>query len=145
MIDYAKFKNEVERINNRNKQQFEKVPVSDRLLFISHCIVKDQMKKIRTLAERLGYKFYKVGGGSIVLKKIREEQPGAVVGVACYREIEMAVKEIDIPLQAVMLESDGCRETTVNLKEVENILLSGVGVKPGGKKRHRKKTEDSKP
>ena len=121
-MNLAELKKKVARINKRYKKTFDKVPVSERILFISHCIVKQQREQIEKIAHKLGYKYYKVGGGSIVIKKIEQEKPGAVVGIACFRELEMAVKEIKIPLQAILLDSDGCKNTTVDLTAVEKIL-----------------------
>ena len=120
--EYTKFKKKIERVNKRYRGKFEKVPVSERMLFISHCIVRDQREKIEELAKKIGYKFYKVGGGSIVIKKIKAEKPKAVVGIACFRELEMAFKEIKLPLQAILLENDGCKDTTVDIEEVKRIL-----------------------
>lgn len=122
VMNLAELKTKVARVNKRHKKAFDKVPVSERILFISHCIIKQQREQIERLAGKLGYKFYKVGGGSIVLKKIEQEKPDAVVGIACFRELEMAVKEIKMPLQAILLETDGCKDTTVDLAAVEKIL-----------------------
>ena len=122
-MEYEKLKKKVDRINKRHRKAFEKVPVAERLLFISHCITKEQRDKIEEIAKQRGYRYYVVGGGSIVLKKIEQDKPGAVLGIACLRELELAIKEIKkIPLQAVLLKTDGCKDTTVDLDYVDEVL-----------------------
>ena len=112
-------------INQDHLKGFQIIPFDKRILFISHCIRAEQKDEIKKFAEALGYKVHVVGGGSIVLKIIEKESPQAVIGIACYPELEMAVEKLKtnkVPLQIVPLETDGCKDTTVNMDEVKRIL-----------------------
>ncbi len=112
-------------INEEHLKAFQSIPFDQRILFVSHCIRQEQKEEIINLAESLGYKVHVVGGGSIVLKIIARENPQAVIGIACYPELEMAVEKLktnNVPLQIVPLETDGCKDTTVNMDEVKRVL-----------------------
>ncbi|MCX6778140.1 MAG: DUF116 domain-containing protein, partial [Candidatus Micrarchaeota archaeon] len=131
----------VEVINNLHKPGFEKIPRCERLVFIPHCLRNVQKCKakqgpygpqcakcggcvigeIAKECEKRGMQYYIVGGGSIVQKIIEEKKPRAVLGIACYNELKMAIEktgEKKISVQAVLLSKDGCVNTEVNMKEV---------------------------
>jgi len=111
--------------NSKDLDDFAGVPFEKRILFLSHCILKEQKEEIKIFAENLGYKVHVVGGGSIVHKLIKRENPEAVVGVACYPELEMAVEKIagkNLPFQIIRLDTDGCKDTIVNVENVKRIL-----------------------
>lgn len=109
-------------INQRERQRFITVPYSERTLFISHCIRAEIKQELKQYAERLGYRAHEVGGGSIVHKLIIKENPKAVVGVACEPELRMAVEKLNIPLHVVLLDTDGCKDTTVNIEEAKRVI-----------------------
>ncbi len=108
--------------NRQEGGRFFSIPFKERTLFLSHCLRAEQKAEIQKFAENLGYNVHIVGGGSIVLKLIKKEMPRAVVGIACYPELKMAVGELDLPLQVIELETDGCKDTTVNVAEAKRIL-----------------------
>ena len=131
--------------NNIYRELFFKVPKSERVLFIPHCMrdVKNcvatidedgyhckkcgrcAIAKITAEAERNGIKWYMCGGGSQVVNIIQREKPKAIIGIACYNEIQMALEKIrtaNIPIQAVMLKKSGCVGTEVDLDEVFAVL-----------------------
>jgi len=112
----------VRSINDREKERFAKVPYKNRMLFLSHCIIPEQKDELHRFAEGLGYKVHVVGGGSIVHKIIMEEKPEAVVGIACEPELTMAVEKLDLPLHVVLLDIDGCKDTTVNVEEAKRVI-----------------------
>lgn len=120
--EFENQKKKIEEINSAQKETFEAVPISERILFSSHCIRKDIAEQIESLAKELGYRYVKAGGGSIVRKKIEQENPKAVIGVACFREIEAIIGELKIPYQAVMLDQDGCKDTVVDIRELTKVM-----------------------
>ena len=79
---------------------------------------------IKEKGERLGYNVFIVPGGSLVYNIIKELRPKAVLGVACMKELLMAVEDLKIPTQAVLLRKDGCVDTDVSLKDVFSVLDS---------------------
>jgi hypothetical protein len=78
--------------------------------------------KIKTKAESLGYRVFIVPGGSMVLDIVKKYKPKAVLGVACMKEIVMALDNLSISLQSVELLRDGCVNTDVKISDVFGIL-----------------------
>jgi hypothetical protein len=131
--------------NELNRKAFAKVPVSERALFISHCLRHSKLCKaemtemgyickrcgscvicqILEEAERLGYKAYIVPGGSMVFDIVKKTQPKACFGVACYPELEEAIGKcarMGIPTRAVPLTKAGCIDTKVDVERVLKAL-----------------------
>lgn len=136
---YIKIKNEL------NLPRVKEVPKNRRALFLSHCLRNSkkcraemngigyecrhcgncQISEIKKRAETLGYSVFVVPGGSMVFKIITEKKPGAVLGVACYIELEQAMEgagRINLPNMGVALLRDGCKDTAVDVKKVISML-----------------------
>lgn len=77
---------------------------------------------IKEKAESLGYRVFIAPGGSMVGKIVKKYKPGAVIGIACIKEISMAFDELSLPGCAVQLSRDGCVDTDVDLRRVFEIL-----------------------
>jgi uncharacterized protein len=132
--------------NKLNEFRFRKVPYSERILFLPHCLKNSekckapigkyglecldcgqcQITELRKMALDLGYKgVYVAPGGSLVYKIMVEQRPKAVVGVGCAAEVDMGMdkaSENNIPVQGVILLRDGCKDTRANLEEVKEKL-----------------------
>ena len=77
------------------------------------------------MAEEKGMKVFIVPGGSMVFKILEKEMPDAVLGIACHKELIIALekgKEINLPGQCVPLLRDGCKDTIVDMKKVKDII-----------------------
>lgn len=146
MIHYT----HVEIRNYLHQSKFERVPAKERVLFLPHCLRhaekcqarqgenglecahcgRCQIDRIIKLAKGKGYEeVYVVPGGSLVLKIIERKRPKAILGVACYNEISMAMDKLKgsrIPAIGVLLLRDGCRDTLANLTEIEEKLDLGL-------------------
>lgn len=86
--------------------------------------------KLKDEAEELGYKVFVVPGGSLIKKIAEEEDPEAVLGVACFEEVEVGINVIEkrgVPVQAVLLDKAGCVNTEVNEKRVMDKIRLGTG------------------
>ncbi len=131
--------------NHLNQKEFAAVPTNQRAVFISHClrniaVCKAEMgedgyvckrcggcdiDKIVGEAERLGYMFFIVPGGSMVFKLAEKYKPKACFGVACYFELEEAISKLTragIPIRAVPLSKTGCVNTKVDVERVIKAL-----------------------
>ncbi|RMF91144.1 MAG: DUF116 domain-containing protein [Methanobacteriota archaeon] len=89
------------------------------------CVVKD----LKGEAERLGYRFYTVPGGRFVERIVKRVRPKAALGVACYKDLNMAMHELSrsrFAVQGVPLVRDGCVGTEVNLREVFERMRLGI-------------------
>jgi len=135
----------VQMQNNMFKDAFKKVQKSDRVVFIPHCLrdVKNckapidedgyhctkcgrcVIGRIVEECEKRGMKWYMCGGGTQVINIINRTKPKAIIGIACYNEIMLALEKLKgsgVPLQAVMLRKSGCVNTEVDLNEVIEIF-----------------------
>ncbi len=89
------------------------------------CIVKD----INEEGARLGYKVFVVPGGRFVQRIVKKMHPKAALGVACYKDLNLAMHEIakaNIMVQGVPLSRDGCMNTVVDLKELIKRMQLGI-------------------
>lgn len=139
----------IEVRNHLNREEFAKIPPKDRILVVpqclrdikcaarldssigvackecGRCIISDLKKE----AEKLGYRFYIVPGGSFVQRIVKAVKPKAALGVACFRDLNVAMHEIsraECIVQGVPLIKEGCVETQVDLKELLRIMRLGI-------------------
>ena len=142
LVQYA----HVELRNVAFESDFKKIPFDERALFLPHCSRNVKVCKATSdddglhckqcggcdvdkavkIAKKLGYKqIYMVPGGSMVKKILEKYKPKAAVGVSCFHEAVMAfelTKQVNIIPQAVLLLKDGCKDTQINLKLLEEKL-----------------------
>jgi len=134
----------IELKNDFHKEMFRKISPRYKMVFLPQCLRKSDCKarltklgyqcngcgnhkickayKIKNKAESLGYKVFIIPGGSMVLKIVKRFKPRAILGVACMKEIVMAMENLSLPGQAVELLKDGCVNTDVRLTEVFRAL-----------------------
>lgn len=137
----------IELRNKLNEFKFRKVPFKKRIIFLPQCLRNSKVckaelteegwqckecggciiPKINSMAKEIGYKkLFIVPGGSMVFNLINKYKPEAVVGVACFPELNLAVSRLKgeghLAAQAVMLLKDGCKDTAVNFDEVKEKL-----------------------
>ena len=101
-----------------------------KLLFLPHCLNNALSENISEEARKRGYEVYIVPGGSKVkniIGKYGNECIDKIVGVACDDEIDLAskfLKESGLSGKtfSIRLETDGCKNTSVDLEEVLKIL-----------------------
>ncbi|MDI3474808.1 MAG: uncharacterized protein PWQ79_1260 [Thermococcaceae archaeon] len=144
----------VEIKNKAYREDFSKVPVEKRAVFIPQCLRnvrecpanfgeygwecvkcgKCPIGGIIEHGERLGYRqFYVVPGGSLVKKILKAKAPKgeikAAVGIACWPELAEAAEKLSIlkiPIQGVPLLRAGCINTLVDVERVREVLELGL-------------------
>ena len=135
----------IEVQNNLHREFFRKIPRGERVVFIPHCLrdaknciapIDDDgyhcqkcgrcvIAKITTECEKRGMKWYMCGGGSQVQNLIVKHRPKAIIGIACFNEIQMALEKLKManaPIQAVLLRKSGCVNTEVVLDDIVEVL-----------------------
>ncbi len=135
----------IEAMNVLKRSKYAHVPIEKRVLLIPHCLrdpkrciasIDDEgyhckkcgacvIANITRSAEEKGLKWYMVGGGSHAIRIIKNAQPWAVLGIACFDEAMMAIEKISeygIPIQTVLLSKDGCVNTEVDFDAVQAKL-----------------------
>lgn len=137
---------DIEVRNIIDREAVKKTSKEDRIVFLPHCLRSSKdceaeygeegleckncgscvIPEIIEKAEELGYKeVYVVPGGSLVYKILGKENPEAVIGVACYEELDQAIKKASkesIPSQGILLTETGCIDTKTNKYEVISKL-----------------------
>lgn len=137
------------KIRNKVYQKhFSEIPFEDRALFLPQCIRHKKCPaklsyegiqciecglcpaaEIKKEAEKLGYQFYIVPGGSFLKRLIKEKKPKAIIGVGCNMEIKEGTaltSALGIPTQGVPLLKDGCVETTANWDDLKETMRLGT-------------------
>ncbi|MFX1466309.1 MAG: DUF116 domain-containing protein [Promethearchaeota archaeon] len=93
-----------------------------------HCVDCGRcgISRIKQLADELGYaKVFIIRGGSIIEEIFEKFNPKAVIGVACNKEIflgNLVCEKHGVVTQSVFLTREGCYNTDVNFKHVENCV-----------------------
>lgn len=142
-----------ELLNELNRQKFSDVPVEARIVLLPQCLrnsekcqakitplgfkcvncdAKCSVYRISKKAEEMGYKgVYVSPGGSMAISIIEKTRPKALIAVACSRELADAVsiakeKGLDqvVPFQLLPLLTEGCIDTTLDEKRLEQIIQS---------------------
>jgi hypothetical protein len=140
--------------NAENLPRFRAVPYSRRLVFVPQCLrstpdcrAEDRnhehlcaecgLCKIATIVRRareLGYLGVRIlKGGSALPRVLAEENPGAVLGVACCMEGFMGVAACErsgVPAVCVPLLKAGCSNTDVDLDAVLKAMEESEGGRP---------------
>lgn len=137
----------VEIKNDFYREAFRKISPTKKIVFLPQCLRNPNCKakitklgygctgcgnrnkcKVYTIkdkAEYIGYKVFITPGGSMVVNIIKKFKPGAILGIACMKEIVMAMENIPMPGQAIRLTKDGCVNTDVKMSDVMGILTLG--------------------
>jgi len=139
----------IEVRNNLNREEFSQVSPGDRIVVMPQCVRHPKcparldsmtgiackgcgmcvVKDLKEEAERLGYSFYLVPGGSFVKRIVKAVRPRAAIGIACHQDLNMGMHEIsraECKVMGVPLLKDGCVNTEVDVYEVYNKLRLGI-------------------
>ncbi len=136
--------------NTLSSRAFSMVRAEDRILVVPQCLRHPKcparldssrgilckecglciIKSLKGEAEKMGYRFYAVPGGRFVERIVRTVRPRAALGVACYKDLNVAMHELSrskFIVQGVPLVRDGCVGTEVNLRELLDRMRLGIG------------------
>lgn len=139
---------EVQNANNLQREKFEKV--ENKALLIPHCVRQHMdrkcmadfnpevpsyscngcndeclVNKVVKLGKERGYDVFVIPGGSCAEKILKDNNYGAVVGIACGSELKLALgllKKLNITGQGIMLTKNGCANTKLNLENLKQVL-----------------------
>ena len=135
----------VETKNRSLKKNFACTPYKERILLLPQCLRAKHcpaelgkygyecqecgrclIKTIKQISKELGYKgTFILPGGSLAQKILLELKPKASLGVACSKELVLGsflCEKMGVIGQGVGLLRDGCINTLVNLRTLNNAL-----------------------
>ena len=131
--------------NTSSREKFAATPYSERILLLPQCLRsrecpaelgeygyecqecgKCNLKEVIHMAKTLGYKdVFILPGGSMATKILAKVKPKACLGVACLKELVLgsfACEKFGIVAQGIALIRDGCVDTLVNWKSLNDAL-----------------------
>jgi len=135
----------VEVRNKLNEKKFNQISNFKKILVLPHCLRhpnceatldetglncnccgKCSVGVIKPKAESIGYKVFIIPGSTFIKKIIKDNEFEAVMGVACYEDLNLAMMKLSgLNPQGVLLSRTGCFKTKVDVKTV----LEKIGYK----------------
>ena len=134
--------------NHMNKSVFEKIPVSERAVFLPQCLRSSRcpahltpeglkcrscgqctIGETHLLLERMGYRIFVVPGSSFIKRMVRKYKPKAIIGVGCLSEVKEGIDMADkmgLSVMGVVTAKEGCVETLVNWADVYEVATLGI-------------------
>ncbi len=128
----------VEVRNKVNEKSFNQIENKDKLLILPHCLRSPKCEAkldstglhctdcsrcvigvLKNKAEYRGYKVFIIPGSTFLKKIVKENKFKAVLGVACYQDLNLAMMKLSkFHCQGVPLLKDGCVCTKVDTRTV---------------------------
>ncbi|MDR2545217.1 MAG: DUF116 domain-containing protein [Methanobrevibacter sp.] len=128
----------VEIRNQINENNFKDIDNKKKILVFPHCLRdpnceatlnetglvcsscgKCAIGVIKPKAEKIGYKVFIVPGSTFVNKIVEENDFDAVLGIACYEDLNKSMMKLsNFNPQGVLLSRSGCFKTAVDVKTV---------------------------
>jgi hypothetical protein len=134
----------VEVRNKVNEKSFKQIDNKDKILILPHCLRNPKCEAkldatglhctdcdrcvigvLKNKAEDKGYNVFIIPGSTFLKKIVQENDFKAVLGVACYQDLNLAMMKLsNFHCQGVPLLKDGCVCTKVDIREV----LDKIGI-----------------
>lgn len=134
--------------NAMNTAEFERIPVSERAVFMPQCLRSSKcpahltpeglkcrncgqctVGEARTILEKMGYRIFIVPGSSFIKRMVKKYRPKAIIGVGCLSEVKEGIDMADkmgLVAMGVVTMKEGCVETLVNWADVYEVAVLGV-------------------
>lgn len=134
--------------NSMNSVDFERVPVTERAIFMPQCLRSSrcpahltpeglkcrncgqcEVGSARVILERLGYRIFIVPGSSFIKRMVKKYRPRAILGIGCLSEVKEGIEMADkmgLVVMGVVTLKEGCVETLVSWPDVYEVATLGV-------------------
>ncbi len=126
-ISRDRVRNSFALVNNRVVYAVKKKFKSLRLLaLLPRCLDRETRMKVMEITKKYGVKSFTATGGSSALKMVKKENPDAIIGVACERDLAagMADAPHNIPTIAIANQrpEGPCKNTKIDVDEFERAI-----------------------
>jgi len=137
--------------NSMNIAEFERIPVSERAVFMPQCLRSSKcpanltpeglkcrncgqctVGDARIMLEKMGYRVFIVPGSSFIKRMVKKYRPKAIIGVGCLSEVKEGIDmadKIGLVSMGVVTLKEGCVETLVNWGDIYEVAILGVDPK----------------
>jgi hypothetical protein len=137
--------------NAMNTAEFERIPVSERAVFMPQCLRSSKcpahltpeglkcrncgqctVGEARSLLEKMGYTIFIVPGSSFIKRMVKKYHPKAIIGIGCLSEVKEGIDMADkmgLVAMGVVTMKEGCVETLVNWADIYEVAILGVDPK----------------
>ncbi len=137
--------------NAMNTAEFERIPVSERAVFLPQCLRSSKcpahltpeglkcrncgqctVGEARIILEKMGYRIFIVPGSSFIKRMVKKYRPKAIIGVGCLSEVKEGIDMADkmgLVAMGVVTMKEGCVETLVNWADIYEVAILGVDPK----------------
>jgi len=137
--------------NTMNTAEFERIPVSERAVFLPQCLRSSKcpahltpeglkcrncgqctVGEARIILEKMGYRIFIVPGSSFIKRMVKKYRPKAIIGVGCLSEVKEGIDMADkmgLVAMGVVTMKEGCVETLVNWADIYEVAILGVDPK----------------
>ena len=134
--------------NTMNTAAFERIPVSERAIFLPQCLRSSRcpahltpeglkcrscgqctIGEVRFNLEKMGYRMFIVPGSSFIKRMVKKYHPKAIIGVGCLSEVKEGIDMADkmgLVVMGVVTLKEGCVETLVNWADVFEVAALGI-------------------
>jgi hypothetical protein len=134
--------------NAMNTSAFERIPVSERAIFMPQCLRSSKcpahltpeglkcrscgqctIGQVRLMLEKMGYRIFIVPGSSFIKRMVKKYHPKAIIGVGCLSEVKEGIDMADkmgLVVMGVVTLKEGCVETLVNWADVFEVVALGI-------------------
>lgn len=103
-----------------------KVKAKDLLILLPRCLNKSIINKIKEYSEPLKISVFIVAGGEKARQIVYDKKPGAIIGVACERDLLSAIKDIIDKIPVIGIPNkrpEGpCKNTIIDFNEFKKAV-----------------------
>lgn len=108
-----------------------KISRSKILILLPRCLRRPIQKQIMAIAQKYQCLIYTVPGGELARKIIAEQQPAAVIGIACERDLLSGIRDVHhIPVIGIPNQrpEGPCKNTVVDHQKIEEAVRFFLGL-----------------
>jgi hypothetical protein len=102
------------------------------LILLPRCLNREIMQQLRALKEKYRFEMFTAGGGDVAREMIRKKRPKTIIAIACERDLVSGIQEVApyIPVLGFPNQrpEGPCKNTEVNITEVEAAIKSALGL-----------------
>jgi len=103
------------------------------LILLPHCLQRSILLAIKELAKQYHIPTFVASGGEIARRIIKEQNPTAIIGIACERDLVSGIQDVINKIPVIGIPNQRpegpCKNTTVKFEEVEEAIRFFLGCK----------------